>query len=115
MARLLFVICLAACGPGRYLGQVHRADDAVAEARGAHADTLAPYWWTRAIEYLHKAREVAAHADYQGAVRFGRLATDAAHQAADEARLAAKDPQRRPLDGPPPGHVPGVAPAKDAP
>jgi hypothetical protein len=103
----LLALALAACGPGRYLGQVRRAADAVDEARAAHADTLAPYWWTRATAYLHEARAIAAHADYQGAVRFSRLATEAANQAADEARLAEKDPQRRPLDyqGP-------VAPAK---
>lgn len=123
MPRLaLLALALAACGPGRYVGSVRRAADAVDEARAAHADTLAPYWWTRATAYLHEARAIAAHADYQGAVRFSRLATEAANQAADEARLAARDPSSasgRPLDGkgpvaPAKGPAP-IAPARDAP
>jgi|SRR6185503_6015892 len=100
---------LAACGPITYVGEVTRkATDAVAAARAVQADKYAPYWWTRATQYLHKAQEVAAHADFQGANRFGRLATEAANKAAEEATLAAKDPSRRPLDLPP-----DVAPAKD--
>ena len=100
---------LAACGPITYVGEVTRkATDAVAAARAVQAEKYAPYWWTRATQYLHKAQEVAAHADFQGANRFGRLATEAANKATEEATLAAKDPSRRPLDLPP-----DVAPAKD--
>ena len=100
---------LAACGPIAYVNEVTRhADDAVANARHAEAEKYAPYWWTRATQYLHKARERAAYADFQGANRFGRLAT----QAAEQAIIDAKDPSKRPLEleeskgG-------GVAPAKD--
>jgi hypothetical protein len=85
-----------------------RATDAVEAARSVHADKYAPYWWTRATQYLHKAHEVAAHADFQGANRFGRIATEAAQKAAEEATLAARDASRRPLDLPP-----DVAPAKE--
>ena len=101
-------ISLAACGPVTYIAEVRRASDAVDQAKAARAETFAPYWWTRATEYLHKAREVAAHADFQAANRFGRAATEAARRAADEARVAEKDPQQRPLDMPN-----GVSPAKD--
>jgi len=99
---------LAACGPITYVGETRKATDAVAAARAVQAEKYAPYWWTRATQYLHKAQEVAAHADFQGANRFGRLATEAANKATEEATLAAKDPSRRPLDLPP-----DVAPAKD--
>src|SRR5207302_6715069 len=71
------------------------------------AEKYAPYWWTRATEYLHKAREVAAYADYQGASRFGRIAASAATRAAADARIAAHDPSKRP-----PGLPPDVAPAR---
>ncbi|HEX7836102.1 MAG TPA: hypothetical protein VF469_01500, partial [Kofleriaceae bacterium] len=101
------------CGPITYVGDVsHRASDAVDAARAAQAEKYAPYWWTRATEYLHKAREVAAHADFQGADRFGRLAAEAANQAAIDARIAARDLSKRPRDLPP-----DVAPARttDAP
>jgi hypothetical protein len=39
------------------------------------------YWFTLAEEYLKKAREEAAFADYQAANRFGRKAEDAAKRA----------------------------------
>lgn len=116
------------CGPIRYVGDVtRRASDAVDAARAAQAEKYAPYWWTRATQYLHKAREVAAHADFQGATRFGRLATEAANQAAADARIAAGDASKRPIDrapGPASGPAPGpaskptdapVAPARDLP
>jgi hypothetical protein len=112
---------LAACGPIAYVNEVtRRADNAVAEARHAEADKYAPYWWTRATQYLHKARENAAHADFQGANRFGRLAAEAAEQAI----VDAKDPSKRPLDlrvapakgpGAPAKDPAGPAPAKGAP
>lgn len=110
----------AGCGPIVYVNEVtRRADDAVEAARRAEADKLAPYWWTRATQYLHKAREVAARADFQGANRFGRLATAAAEKALEEAA----DPSKQPLDVAPakesgatePAPANGVAPAKDVP
>jgi hypothetical protein len=108
LVALMLSAALAGCGPVAYVGVTRRASDAVDAARAVHADKYAPYWWTRATQYLHKANEIAAHADFQGANRFGRLATEAANKAAEEATLAARDPSRRPLDTPP-----DVAPAKD--
>lgn len=120
MRALVLVAMLAACGPVAYIGQVTlRADDAVEAARAAEADKYSPYWWTRATQYLHMAREVAGHADYQGANHFGRLAEEAANKAREEAEVAAKDPSKRPV--PPDAIAPakdpkdGIAPAKDAP
>ena len=87
--RWLFVLCVA-CGPVAYVNQVTRgAQSALDEAKAANADKYSPYWWTRATQYLHMAREVAAHADFQGANRFGRLASEAARQAKAEAEAAA--------------------------
>jgi hypothetical protein len=112
LALAMLAVGLAACGPIAYVNEVTRhADDAVAAARQAEAEKYSPYWWTRATEYLHKARENAARADFQGANRFGRLASEAAEKAIVEA----KDPAKRPLDlepASPKGK--GVAPAKDA-
>lgn len=116
----LGVAALAACGPVRYVSDVGRAAAAVEAARAVHADRYAPYWWTRAIEYLHEARAVAAYADYQGASRFGRIAAEAATRAATDARIAARDPSKRPPDLPPdvaparPTEAP-VAPPRDLP
>ena len=110
--RWVVVLLLSACGPVAYVNQVTRsADSAVAEARAAEAEKYAPYWWTRATQFLHMAREVAGHADFQGANHFGRLAEDAATKATAEAKLAAKDPSRRPIEIAPTT----IAPAKDSP
>jgi hypothetical protein len=113
---------LAGCGPITYVGDVtRRASDAVDAARAAQAEKYAPYWWTRATQYLHKAREVAAHADFQGAARFGRLATEAANQAVADAHVAAGDPAQGKAAGKAAGKAPGkatdapIAPARDLP
>ena len=128
--------CLAVvggCGPIAYVNEVtRRASDAVEAARAVQADKYAPYYWTRATQYLHQAREKAAHSDFQGANRFGRLAAEAGEIATTEATIAAKDPSKRPLEikqqtdlapakdgAPSKGKVApaksGVAPAKDEP
>ncbi len=101
-------IGLCACGPVAYIGQVTiKADDAVEAARLAQADKYSPYWWTRATQYLHMARDVAGHADFQGANHFGRLATEAAEHAKAEADAAPKTgPGIEPVR-------PAIAPAKD--
>lgn len=103
---------LTGCGPIRYVGGVTSdASSAVDDAREAKAEELAPYWWTRAVEYLQRARYEAAEADWQAANRFGRLAKQAADTAISEAAAAAKDPARRPL---PPPSKETVAPAKES-
>lgn len=104
-------VALAGCGPIVYVNEVSRgASSAVDDARSVEAEKYAPYWWTRAVEYLHKARELAGHADFQGANRFGRLAREAADKATAEAQVAARDASKRP-----PTLAPTVAPAKEAP
>jgi hypothetical protein len=121
MLRLVLVVALAGCGPIAYVNDVTRkASASVDAARAAEADRYAPYYWTRANEYLLKARERAAYADYQGANRFGRLATEAAQLAEQTANEAKKDPSKRPLElekAPAPAKDDGapIAPAKDAP
>jgi hypothetical protein len=117
-------LSVGACGPIAYVNEVtRRASGAVESARAAQADKYAPYYWTRATQYLHQAREKAAHSDFQGANRFGRLAAEAGEIATTEAMLAAKDPSKRPLElqhqvAPAKDTAPAsdkVAPAKDEP
>ena len=99
---VLALALVAGCGPFAYVGQVPTdAARKVERARELNAAKYSPYWWTRATQYLHMAREVAAHADYQGATRFGRLASEAAEKAAEEAEAGARDPSKQ------------LAPAKD--
>ncbi len=117
----LFVMTATACGPLAYVNEVtRRASTSVDAARAAQADKYAPYYWTRATQYLHQSRVKAAKSDWEGANRFGRLATEAADLALSNAEIAAKDPSKRPLElkpdvAPAKGDSTPVAPAKDAP
>ena len=116
---------LSACGPVAYINQVPRdAAKKVELARQLNAAKFSPYWWTRATEYLRMAREVAAHADFQGANRFGRLSSEAADKAAMEAEERGRDPSKMPRnpmelevapakEGEAPAKKGGLAPAKE--
>ncbi|HLL25670.1 MAG TPA: hypothetical protein VK427_26215 [Kofleriaceae bacterium] len=108
--RLAVLLVLAiGCGPIVYVNEVTRtAADRVDEARAAEADKYAPYHWTRAKEYYRKAKELAAHADFQAANRYGRLATEAAELAMQETAEAKKHPAPAKAPGP-------LAPAKESP
>jgi hypothetical protein len=98
MDRLLRAIAIwilvagsAGCGSANYIRHVTRTASAdVDAARAAHADTLAPYWFTLAVEYLAKAREEAGQADFQAANRLGRKASVAARKAIDIALASTK-------------------------
>ncbi|MEP6654189.1 MAG: hypothetical protein ABJA82_12570 [Myxococcales bacterium] len=110
---LLVVLCgSTGCGPARFLSQVNdKAAGAVAAAKEANAAVLAPYEYTAAMEYLHKAREEGAYAEYQVAIEYGRRAEDLAQ------RARALAVERRAGGGEAPA-TPGAeaaAPAKDSP
>lgn len=65
------------CGPIEYGSQVSsRAARAVADAKQAGAEQHAPYEYTAAVEYLHKAREEGGYAEYQVAIEYGRQAEE---------------------------------------
>jgi hypothetical protein len=89
--RLLVVTLLSAvvggCGPIEYITVVtFEASHAVAAARGAKAEKLAPYEYTCAVEYLHKARELGGFSRYHQSVEFGKRARDCGQQAFELAR-----------------------------
>ena|SRR5882672_8366644 len=71
----------AGCGPIEYINQVGvKAAGAVSAAKLAQADRYAPYEYTAAEEYLHKAREEAGYAEYQDAIEYGRKAEELANK-----------------------------------
>jgi hypothetical protein len=73
---------LTGCGPVEYINQVgNKAASAVSAAKLAGADRYAPYEYTAAEEYLHKAREEAGYAQYQDAIEYGRRSEDYANRA----------------------------------
>ena len=102
-AAVITLALTGACGPIGYVSQVTRtASTAVDEARAVNAARYAPYWWTRAVEYLHQARVEAAAADFEAANRFGRLATAAAEQARADSIRRSADPKAMEEITPPP-------------
>ena len=115
MRRVVIAFVLASgCGPIAYINQVPRdAAQKVEQARALNAAKYSPYWWTRATEYLRMSREVAGHADYQGANRFGRLSSEAAAVAITESEERAKDPSKMPVNPNDSAPATGIAPAKD--
>jgi hypothetical protein len=93
LALALVLAAAGGCGPIEYVNQVTRkASTSVEAARAAEADKYSPYYYTLAKEYLHKAREEAASADYQAANRFGQRAEEAADKARAEAIARAGKP-----------------------
>ena len=77
----LFLL-LGGCGPVEYINQVSfKAASALAAAKEAQADRLAPYEYTAAESYLHKAREEASYAQYQDSIEYGRRAEEQAYKA----------------------------------
>ncbi|HJZ85825.1 MAG TPA: hypothetical protein VKN99_11675 [Polyangia bacterium] len=82
------------------MSQVTRkAAYAVEAARAVGADKLAPYEYTSAVEYLHKAREEASYAQFQFAIAFGHKSEDMA----EKARLLALERAREQPAAPPTG------------
>jgi len=79
---VLAVAPLLGCGPVEYISQVgNRAAGAVSAAKLAQADRYAPYEYTAAEEYLHKAREEAGYAEYEDSIEYGKKAEDLANRA----------------------------------
>jgi hypothetical protein len=82
IAMLALAFVGGGCGPVEYINQVSfKAASALAEAKEAQADKLAPYEYTAAESYLHKAREEASYAQYQDSIEYGRRAEEQAHKA----------------------------------
>jgi len=98
----------AGCGPVEYINQVTvRAASALAAAKKVGADRYAPYEYTAAEEYLHKAREEGGYAEYQDAIEYGHRA----EEMADRAKAITVTRMSEPVSATPPA----AAPASDAP
>ncbi len=90
----LFVLVAAvgvfgACGPIQSTAFLLDADVALESAKTAGAEKLAPYEFTAAKLYLHKAREEVGYSDFDVAVDFARKAARFAKEAREKALAAA--------------------------
>lgn len=121
-AVVLALAPLTGCGPVEYINQVgSKAASAVSSAKQAQAERYAPYEYTAAEEYLHKAREEAGYAEYQDAIEYGRRSEELANRAravavnklAEAASKSSKVTPASEREEPPSGTTdPDAAPAK---
>lgn len=89
MKRLLVLVAaagaLAGCGPVKSTSHLLDAEVQIQAARTAGAPKLAPYEWTAANLYIHKAREEVSYSDYQAGVDFAEKAARFAAEAREKA------------------------------
>ena len=83
---------LAACGPIQSTGALIDADVEIEGARAAGGATAAPYEFTSAEAYLHKAREQSGYAQYEAATDFASRAREFAKEARKKAAAASNKP-----------------------
>lgn len=76
---------LAGCGPVRSTANILDAEVQIQAARTAGAEKLAPFEWTAANLYIHKAREEVSTSDYQAGVDFAVKASKFANEAREKA------------------------------
>lgn len=104
---LAFVLVAAAvgsgCGPIQSTSYLLDAEVAIQSAKTAGADKYAPYEYTSATLYIHKAREEVGYSDFEVAVNFAQKASRYANEAREKAMSLAKD-------APPPPPLPPSVP-----
>lgn len=99
----LGALTLVSCGPIDYIHTVTlNATRAVAEAKTAEAEERAPYEYWSSVTYLHMAKERAAYADYEMAIKYG----EKAEEMAKDARKLAGKRDKAPTPGSSPDQVP---------
>jgi len=95
MKRLLAVVAvtgaLSGCGPVKSTSNLLDAEVQIQAARTAGAEKLAPYEWTAANLYIHKAREEVSFSDYQAGVDFAEKASRFANEAREKALAVANE------------------------
>lgn len=85
------------CGPSLYGMEISTAARVVAQAKQARGAELAPYEFHYAALNLEKAREEAAEASYEDAVRFARVARKYGKIARDQALAHLEAQSRAPM------------------
>lgn len=78
------------CGPVQSTAYLLDAAVQIEAARTASAERLAPYEWTSANLYLHKAREEVGYSDFEQAVSYSKKASGFAHKAKEQAMKTAR-------------------------
>ena len=77
---------VAGCGPVLITGDLRGAESRLAKAREVNAGWYAPFEFHYALAHLTKAREEAAEASYEAALRYARTAEEYARKAIELSR-----------------------------
>lgn len=91
------VVPLGGCGAAMSTYLILAAQIDVDAAEAAEAEKYAPYEYTAAQEYLHKAREEQGYADFGPAIEYAFMAQEFAEKATERAEKVKSEQQ------PPPG------------
>ena len=83
---LLLIVLLSGCGPIMSTSRRIDAEEALAKAEAANAETLAPYEYTRAREYLRKADELWGYSQFGYSSDYAQKAITMAKEAEEKAQ-----------------------------
>lgn len=97
-----FAVVGLGCGPIQSTSYLIDAQVALEAARTAQANKLAPYEWTAANLYLHKAREEVGYSEFESAVTYAAKASKFANAARDQAMKAVRKDEPNPVPAPTP-------------
>jgi Domain of unknown function (DUF4398) len=88
----LSVLCslTVGCGPALYTAGIRSAEQKLQSARDENARWYAPYEYYFAEAHLQQAREEAAQASYEDAVRYAKTARDYGERALEITRQRRK-------------------------
>lgn len=104
-------LALGGCGPIVSTSMIMDAEAKLAAAKAAEAERFAPYEYTAAEEYLHKAHEELGYADYGPAIDYAYKAAEAAERGTKRA----SDEKGKFLDAPPDAPAPADGTTPKAP
>src|SRR5688572_22519600 len=91
LAALSALCALASgCGPSLYTAGIRTAEQKLQSARDENARWYAPYEYYFAEAHLHQAREEAAQASYEDAIRYAKTARDYGERALEITRQRRK-------------------------
>ena len=92
---LLVAAMGAGCGPVTTASTIKDAEHDLSEARSLEAQQNAPYEYTKAASYLHKAKELEGYGLYEQASTYARRSRLMSEKANDVARLAQERNSRK--------------------
>lgn len=95
LATLATVALCTGCGPVTTASVISDAEHDLSEVKSLNGPQNAPYEYTKAATYLHKAKELQGHGLYEQAATYARRSRLLSEKAVDVARLAQERGQRK--------------------